>query len=124
MVNKQEFLDTYSYFDKEVLIEIIDIFISEHKGKIEKLYESINASNFQDLRFDAHSIKGAIASFNAPVAWEKARNMEKTASYYLENGGEGYSKESMVSLMNELRDCVYEMVTDLGEIKDGLLQAT
>lgn len=123
MVNKKEFLDTYSYFDKEVLIEIIDIFINEHKEKLQKLYTGISTHNFKDLRFDAHSLKGSIANFNAPVAWEISRDMEKLASYYLDNNGEGFSEETMISMMDNLRDCVLEMVIDLKEIKEGLLQS-
>lgn len=117
MVNKQEFLDTYNYFEKSFLIEIIDIFISEHVGRFEKIYADINARDFNALRFDAHSLKGVIANFCAPVAWELARDLEKKGSYLQDNDGDGFNETEILGQIDALRNAVNSMVVELSDLK-------
>ncbi|HLO90133.1 MAG: Hpt domain-containing protein [Chloroflexota bacterium] len=120
MVNKQEFLDTYNYFDKEILTEIIDIFLSEYPGRFEKLYKDIELRNYNDLRFDAHGLKGVVATFCAPEAKQLAYELEKAGSLFMQNNGEGFNESEVTGKIDMLRDCVHTMAQELQEIKDSL----
>lgn len=120
MVNKQEFLDTYSYFDKDVLIEIIDIFISEYPGRFEKLYKDVETKNFNDLRFDAHGLKGVVATFCAPQVKEIAYDLEKAGSLFMQNNGEGFNESEITEKVDRLKEGVLIMARQLQEIKDSL----
>lgn len=118
MINKQEFLDTYGYFDKQVLIEIIDIFMDEFPGRIEKLLQEATEKNFPDLRFDAHWLKGTVANFCAPVAKEKAYELEKLASWFIDNKGEGYNETEVLKKVQDLHECVLIMAGQLKEMRE------
>lgn len=120
MVNKQEFLDTYSYFDKDVLIEIIDIFLNEYSGRIEKLYKDIETRSYNDLRFDAHGLKGVVATFCAPIAKEKAYELEKTGSELIQSNGEGFNEAELTAKVDQLKECVSIMARELTEMKEEL----
>lgn len=117
MVNKQAFTDTFQYFDKDVIIEIIDIFIGESPERLFNLEQNINEGNFEKLRFNAHSLKGVVANFAAPSAVDKIKIFEKTASELVETGGVGFDKEDMLSNLTTIKEMVYEIIDDLKEIK-------
>lgn len=123
MVNKQQFSDTYQYFDKAVVIEIIDIFITEYEGRFEKLEEDIKTRNYKDLKFDAHAIKGVIANFYAPEAWEKARSMENTGKTLLESDGEQFDEADLLNRLSDLKQCVVTIAGELASIKEDLLKS-
>jgi HPt (histidine-containing phosphotransfer) domain-containing protein len=117
MVNKQAFTDTFQYFDKEVIIEIIDIFIDESPERLSGLEQNINEANFEKLRFNAHSLKGVVANFAAPAAVEKIKTLEKTAAELIETGGADFNKEIMLLDLATIKEMVYEMIEDLKVIK-------
>lgn len=118
-MNKQEFLDTYGYFEKEVLVEIIDIFLNEYQARIDKLYSAIETRSFNELRFDAHSLKGVVATFCDPVAKEKAYDLERSGASFMENNGEGFDSEVYTGKMDELKECVLNLAKELTEIKES-----
>lgn len=120
MVNKQEFLDTYNYFEKSILIEIIDIFVNEYNGRIEKIYNDVKERDFNALRFDAHGLKGVIANFCAPVAWEQARDLEKKGTELQNNNGEGFNEGEIINQINILRESVEIMAKELSELRAEL----
>jgi HPt (histidine-containing phosphotransfer) domain-containing protein len=121
MVNKQNFYETYQFFDKSVIIEIIDIFISEYAERFEKLTKNIADRDFQNMRFNAHSLKGVIANFSAPVPLEMVRTFEKTAATLLENNGNGFDVEMMSKNLEEIRKATLTMADQLFEIKQEIL---
>lgn len=119
-MNKQEFLDTYSYFDKEVLVEIIDIFLNEYQSRLDKLYADIETGSFNEMRFDAHSLKGVVATFCDSYAKEKAYELERSGARFMENNGEGFDSAEYTSKMDELKECVHTIARELTEIKESL----
>ncbi len=121
MVNKQNFYETYQFFDKSVIVEIIDIFVSEHAERFEKLSKNIIDRDFQNMRFNAHSLKGVIANFSAPVPLEMVRAYEKSAASLLENKGEGFNEELMLSQLEEIKKATEIMAVQLNEIKVEML---
>jgi HPt (histidine-containing phosphotransfer) domain-containing protein len=121
MVNKQNFYETYQFFDKSVIIEIIDIFISEYAERFEKLTKNIADRDFQNMRFNAHSLKGVIANFSAPVPLEMVRSFEKSAATLLENNGEGFDEAQMTRNLEDIRKATITMAGQLAEIKQEIL---
>jgi HPt (histidine-containing phosphotransfer) domain-containing protein len=121
MVNKQNFYETYQFFDKSVIVEIIDIFISEHPERFEKLSKNIKDRDFQNMRFNAHSLKGVIANFSAPVPLEMVRAYEKSAASLLENKGDGFNEELMTTQLEEIKKATEIMADQLNEIKKEML---
>lgn len=118
MVNKQVFIDTYQYFDKEVILEIIDIFIDECPDRLTTLEQNIREANFDKLRFNAHSLKGVVANFSAPLAFEKVKQLEKTASDLVDTSGKEFNQEELLSNLATIKDMVFGMMDDLKLIKE------
>lgn len=121
MVNKQNFYETYQFFDKSVIIEIIDIFISEYAERFEKLSKNIDDRDFQNMRFNAHSLKGVVANFSAPVPLEMIRSFEKSAATLLENEGAGFDEDLMKKNLEDIRKATVTMADQLAEIKQEIL---
>lgn len=66
----------YENFDKEVVIEIIDIFLKEYPERISLLEADIVNRNFDGLYKHAHSVKGVISNFYDENARQWALQME------------------------------------------------
>jgi HPt (histidine-containing phosphotransfer) domain-containing protein len=76
VIDRNSFIDTFQYFDKEIVVEIIDIFINEYSERMESLKKDIDTLDFNALKFDAHSMKGVIANFVAPRPQQLAKELE------------------------------------------------
>jgi hypothetical protein len=117
MVDKKLFTETFQYFDKSVIIEIIDIFINESPDRLNSLEQNINDGDFKMLRFNAHSLKGVVANFASQPAFEKVKSLERSAADFMETEGEGFNKDALLQDLNIIRGMIAEMITDLTEIK-------
>jgi chemotaxis protein histidine kinase CheA len=80
MINKQLFIDTFKVFDREVIVEIINIFFEEYPLRIEKMEKNMAELDYKGLAFNAHSLKGVVSNFSAPALVELAREVEKMSS--------------------------------------------
>ncbi|MBW6492210.1 MAG: Hpt domain-containing protein [Lentimicrobium sp.] len=117
MVDKKLFHDAYQYLEKSVIVEIIDIFFEEFPGRLLNLKNNVNEADFVKLRFNAHSLKGVVSSFAAAQVYEKARNLEKKATELIENRGENFNKEELISTLAEIEKMIFEMAEDLKLLK-------
>ncbi len=109
VIDKEAFLDTFQYFDKPIVIEIIDIFINEQPERIERIENAINNKDFDTLKFDAHSLKGVIANFVAEKPHQLARTMEMK--------GTEKDDSELESLLENLKTATLELVDDLRELR-------
>jgi HPt (histidine-containing phosphotransfer) domain-containing protein len=73
-------MDTFKVFDREVVVEIINIFFEEYPLRIEKMNLNMAELDYKGLAFNAHSLKGVVSNFAAPTLFELAREVEKMAS--------------------------------------------
>ncbi|HJN06862.1 MAG TPA: Hpt domain-containing protein [Bacteroidales bacterium] len=109
-INKAQFIENFQYFDKEIVLEIIDIFLKEYPERIKTIAADIEAGDCDNLKFNAHSIKGVIANFVAPDAEQCARELEIMATEKNMDGVKELfvefkeSSESMVDELKELRE--------------------
>ena len=65
--------------DKETLVELVDFYINETRGRVPGLRALLEENNFTDLKREAHSLKGASRTYGASGYGEIAYNLE-TAS--------------------------------------------
>ncbi len=86
MINRKEFNQNFQYFDKEIVIEIIDIFINEFEERFRNLKDDVSVQNFDKLKFNAHSLKGVIANFMDPDTVELAKRLDEMAKNRVANG--------------------------------------
>jgi HPt (histidine-containing phosphotransfer) domain-containing protein len=113
LVNPDSFNETFQYFDKEIVVEIIDIFINEYPERMANIERAIHDQNHSDLKFHAHSIKGVIANFMVADVQELAKKLEIAGS---EQNLSGVDK-----LFGEFKEQCKYLVDDLKEIKSQYL---
>lgn len=112
VIDKQLFDDTFQYFDKEIVVEIIDIFLNEYTDRLKTINDSIKAGDFQNIKFHGHSLKGVVSNFAAPSVQEAAKKIED----------QGTSGED-VNLLNdfvELEKLTLHLSDDLRELRDQI----
>lgn len=78
MIDRKQFNDVFQYFDKEIIVEIIDMFISEHDERFRKMKKNLADNDFTGFQFNSHS-KGVIANFWDPVTVEQSTRLDNIA---------------------------------------------
>lgn len=111
LINDQSFNESFSYFDKEIVVEIIDIFLNEYEDRLSTIKKSIDDVDFQNLKFHAHSLKGVVANFSAPKVQELAK--------ILENKGADSINENLNEDFEELDKLVRTMVEEISVLREN-----
>ncbi|MCK9203461.1 MAG: Hpt domain-containing protein [Bacteroidales bacterium] len=112
MIDRHKFNENFQYFEKEIIVEIIDIFESEYNERYKNLRENIQNKDFVQLKFNAHSLKGVIANFMDPVTVELSRELDEKAKNKEELG--------LVPLFDELEKQSGVLRAELKRIKEEL----
>lgn len=112
-INKEQFIENFQYFDKEIVLEIIDIFIKEYPTRMESIADNIESCDYENLKFNAHSIKGVIANFVAPEVEQSARELEVMGT---EKNIDG-AKE----LFDQFKNSSSIMIEELGELREHFI---
>lgn len=76
MIDKTTFAANYEIFDREIVKEIIDIYIQEYPDRIVKMTKDIADKDMESLYKNAHSMKGVTANFFDKDTEELARQLE------------------------------------------------
>jgi len=106
MIDRIKFEENFQYFEKDIIVEIIDIFESEYQERFTNIEKNINEKDFVQLKFNAHSLKGVVANFMDPATVELSRKLDEFAKNKEEDGlRELYTrlKASCDALREELR---------------------
>ena len=109
LIDKKQFLENFQYFDNEVVNEIINIFIDEYPERMETLRKNIDEKDFEQLKFNAHSLKGVVANFVAPEVQELARQLELKGAHK--------DTTDVEQLFTELKEKTALVVEELKELK-------
>ena len=109
IIEKKRFQENFQYFDKEVVSDIINIFIEEYPARLLTIRKNIDQKDFDQLRFNAHSLKGVVANFIAPEVQGIARTMEMK--------GTNKDMEDLDKLYSELKEKTDTMVEELAELR-------
>ncbi len=115
MIDRQKFDDTFQYFDKEVILNIIDIFEKELPERFEKIHHNILEKDFDALAFNAHSLKSVAGTFMAIEPSNLARKIEEMAIQKADDGlPEVFEnlKSASEELLRELKEILREFVSD------------
>lgn len=113
IIEKDRFQENFQYFDKEVVLEIINIFIDEYPERMLTIKKNIDQNNFDQLRFNAHSLKGVVANFIAPEVQGIARTLEMK--------GSNKDMENINELYSELKEKADVMVKELAEFRNDYM---
>jgi HPt (histidine-containing phosphotransfer) domain-containing protein len=85
MINEKKFADTYIHFDKETVVEIIDIFFEEYDERISKISQQIENRDFENLQKSTHAFKGVVANFEMECrAYEEISEIEEKSRIFLD----------------------------------------
>jgi HPt (histidine-containing phosphotransfer) domain-containing protein len=106
MIDRQKLNQNFQYFDKETIIEIIDIFFEEYPARIQTMRKNIEDLDFVQLKFNAHSLKGVIANFQDPLCIELSRKLDEMAKNQEKNGLSGVFEDLVAAsdkLLEELK---------------------
>jgi len=76
MIDKSTFSANYEIFDKEIVKEIIDIYIQEYPERMVNIKKNIEENDLDSLYKNAHSLKGVTANFFDKDTEEVARILE------------------------------------------------
>lgn len=114
VIDKEVLLDTFQYFDKHIVVEIINIFIKEHSERLKKIRQAAKTKDFQTLKFESHSLKGVIANFVAEIP--------KNIAYELEEKGKACDATNLEPLIEQLEISLIDLVEDLSEIKKEFIE--
>jgi len=112
VIDWEQFNENFQYYDKSIIIEVIDLFLEEYEPRIADLAKNINEKDFASLAFNAHSLKSMISNYMAPSAMEITRKLEELGKNQNSEGlDEVFAKLKSITqeLRNELKDYVQKL---------------
>lgn len=116
MIDKQEFDEFYQFYNDNMVVEIIDLFLDEYPGRVIALKENILAKNFGKtdghIGFIAHKLKGLMVYLYDPIPIEYAEAI-------IDLDDKGIS-EGMMELYDKLVPAVDDLVLQVKEIRTKL----
>jgi hypothetical protein len=108
MIDRKKFREMFDYYDKEVVVEVIDDFIREYRQKLEEIRVNFDQGDFEKVRFHAHGYKGSIGTFMDPDAHKMAYSVEEAAKA---------EDPAIPGLLDQLRVVSDDLVRELEEVK-------
>ena len=79
MIDWEKYNDTFQWYGQEAEVELIGIFREEYENRIQKIAQNVKECDWEQLRFNAHSMKGVVANYYDPEAFESVRALEMKA---------------------------------------------
>ncbi len=113
VIDNQSFNDSFQYFDKEIVVEILDIFLNEYEERLSTIKRSIDELDFPKLKFHAHSMKGVVANFAAPSAQAAAKT--------LEDKGTGSIKDGLIGDYEKLEEITLKLVEEIKVLRENFV---
>lgn len=109
-IDKAALQESFKAYDKEVIVEIIDLFFEEYPERLKSIEEAIRQQDAETLRTTAHSLKGVIAHFHA----EEAHSLAKA----LEDKGTNETFEGTDEILSQLKEKINHIEEELKKIKE------
>lgn len=109
IIDKDQFRENFEFFDKEIVLDIINMFVDEYPERLQKIRKNIDEKDFDNLKFNAHSLKGVVSNFVA----EEAR----VAAKRLEDKGANKDELDLEGLYADLEQKTKQVVEELNELK-------
>jgi HPt (histidine-containing phosphotransfer) domain-containing protein len=108
MLDKEKFKENFKYYDNEVIVQVMDIFLNDYKANLEDIKNSIDKYDFKTINRRAHALKGVV-SYMSPELSELC--------YALELKGEENDGDGLQILFNQLKEGILKLVEDLKSIR-------
>ncbi len=118
MINRQKFNETFRCFDKDVIVEIIDIYTAEYPDRCLLLDRHCMSRNYRELSRAAHSFKGVLASFLAVEAQQYARELEELSDKLA--NGRIQDALPLEALHGDVEKLVSQLKITSGQVKEEL----
>jgi hypothetical protein len=83
MIDKQQFNNFFQHFDKEMVIEVIDLFAEQSPELIRLLAQNIENHDLVQVKLNAHKLKGICLQLYDPVSSDHAKRMEEAAKKHI-----------------------------------------
>jgi len=112
MINKESFRDNFRYYDKSIVLQVIDIFLDEYPDRLIELEKNVSELDYPAIDNNAHSFKGAVA-YMSPLVAELARKLEFM--------GKEQSNGGIIETFEELRSVTRLLANDLKDIRTEYL---
>ncbi|MBI9033108.1 MAG: Hpt domain-containing protein [Bacteroidales bacterium] len=109
IIDKEAMIQSFEIYSKDIVAEIIDIFITEYPERITNLEKSIADSDADLLRSTAHGFKGVISHFSAQEPLLITKEMEIK--------GKDGDFSGMSELLDQLITCCDQMLIEMEQIK-------
>ncbi len=113
MIDREQFNEQFQYYDEDVIVEVIGLFLSDYGERLSKLQESIAHVDTETMILQAHSLKGLAGTFAAPGPQALAGEIE-------EKGKRG-DTEGLDGLFLQLKASMEELARDLEMIRAGIV---
>ena len=105
VIDWEQFNENFQYYDKSIIIEVIDLFLEEYEPRIANLGKNIKEKDFASLAFNAHSLKSVISNYMAPSALEITRKLEEL--------GKNQTSEGLDEVFTKLKSITQELLIEL-----------
>ncbi len=112
MIDRKKFDENFQFFEKDVIIEIINIFDNEYDERFDTLTRNIAENDFDKLKFNAHSLKGVVANFMDPEVIRLSQRFDEMAKNRESNG--------LLPLFEELKQHAAALRDELLKIREEL----
>jgi two-component system sensor histidine kinase/response regulator len=98
-------------YDRELMVEIIDLFLAERVQDVAEMTESLAAGDLDQLMRAAHTIKGSLGSLHA--------NLARYRSQELETAAKSGNRQACISLLGALEQDLNELEPRLLSLRDS-----
>ena len=115
MIDKVQYQECFQYFDNEIIVEVIDMFVEETPHLMSSIIRNIDNKDFESLTTNIAKLKGSVINFCDPVSPDQARKLEKMTS--------GKIEEGVRELIHQLRFSLDHLTSELLQIRNALTNA-
>ena len=99
--------------DKELLLELLDIFVEDYKAKYKQLQEAINNKNIEEIKSIAHSLKGSSGNISAKLLRTTCLKLEELGK----NNDLAQAKEYLIQMDQQFKDLLVCIDTTKAQLK-------
>lgn len=124
MIDKKAFRTAFDGFDKEIIEEIVSIYVMQHPEKFREMEQSLDDQDFNKLRFISHGLKGVLSQFYAIEARDQAKDIEfkakELATLAKEQPGYIVADNHIIKLRNmieQLKESSVKVIEELRQLQ-------
>ena len=115
MIDKVKYQECFQYFDEEIIVQVIDIFLMDTPGLLTAIRQNLFDRNYQALLVNVIKVKGSVVNFCDTTAIDLARRLE----YSVCNKIWG----DVDALLLKLEDAIADLEQEFKEIKNRMTAA-